>query len=430
MADDVFEVAITDIAYGGDGVGHLPDGMAVFVPFTAVGDVARVRVVERQRSYGRGELLGLVQAGPERVEPVCAVYGRCGGCRYQHLSGREQWERKKVQLAASLARLGGVEGVPEVESPGPAAVGYGYRSKLSLHLTGSDLPEEALAYHSVDGQSLVPVTACPLGHGELNELLGEMIASGSYRELGSAQREDPVVLRRDGTGQVIHYRRPPGMRLTETVLGRKLVSPAGGFHQVNAPVLEQLAVWLREVAAADAPDALVDLYCGSGLFSVLLGDLARLEVLGVDSHPASVKAAQENVRKTGVERMHFEAGRTEDHADALLKRGGKKGTVLAIVDPPRQGCHKLVTRALLEQAPDRIFYVSCNPTTLARDLQRLEVGSRYRLERLAMFDMFPQTAHLESVAVLRRMGPPPERKMHKLAKGQEEQEGQEGQEGA
>lgn len=410
---ELAEVDVQSIAFGGDGVARLADGRAVFIPFTAPGDRARIRLVAVQPRFARAELVTLLSPGPDRVTPTCPLFGRCGGCRYQHLAPAAQAAIKRGQLRDSLRRVGGLQTLPEVEDTGHAPAAYGYRNKITLHPLGPRGAPTGWGMVALDNTTILPVTACPLAHPDLNARLADLQA-GRYPlpQPPSDQPDAPLVLRRAADGTVISMRDPAPTLLAERVLGHRVRVPAGSFFQVHPAMLDHLATWLRGALTPGPWDALVDGYCGAGVFSVALGDLIHQRIIGVESDAGGIHCAQLNADEagllphasaTGQRPAQFIAGDMARKLTKALRQLNPYPRLVVLLDPPRGGCEPAVLAALLAAAPPLILYVSCNPTTLARDLTHLAIGTRYQLTRLAAFDMFPHTAHLESVAVLTRL---------------------------
>ncbi len=401
--DHPVEVEIHDVAYGGDGVGRLADGRAVFVPFSAVGDRLLVRLATRHRRFARGAIAEVLEPGPNRAEPRCPYYGECGGCCYQHLAAAEQVRLKSAQLLGLLERIGGVRTVPPLDEARPAPEAYGYRNKISLKPVPSGAAGSAFGYTRREDRSVLPIESCPIARPELNAKLAELRASGEAARWPSRGPEtDKLVLRRSASGEVLAFRIPPETLLTEKVLDRPLRVPAGGFFQVNPPVLDRLAAWLRDAYRGLAVETLVDGYCGCGVFALCLAEFTAGEVIGIESDPASIRCAEENALAAGLQRCKFIAGAVEDHLESALKSAPDLNTTAVLLDPPRTGCSAETLEALVRLAPQTIILLSCNPATLARDLARLQVGRTYDLRRLALFDMFPQTAYFEAAAILEK----------------------------
>jgi 23S rRNA (uracil1939-C5)-methyltransferase len=402
--DHPLEIEVHDVAYGGDGVGRLADGRAVFVPFSAVGDRLLVRLATRHRRFARATIEKVLEPGPSRVEPRCRYYGECGGCCCQHLAADEQVRLKGEQLRGLLARIGGVRQLPPMDEARPAPEVYGYRNKIALKpvLSGSRLM--GWGYTRRDNVSVLPIENCPIARPELNTRLAELYASDEAAKWPSRRKpeSDKLVLRRSVSGELLAFRIPPETLLTERVLDLSLRVPAGGFFQVNPPVLDRLAGWLREAYRDLSIGTLVDGYCGCGVFALCLAGLTGGEVTGIESDPASIRCAEENARAARLARCRFVAGAVEDHLESALKSAPDLNRAAVLLDPPRAGCSAQALATLMRLAPRTIILLSCNPATLARDLARLQVGRSYDLRRLALFDMFPQTAYFEAAAVLAR----------------------------
>ena len=402
---DTLPVTITDIAYGGDGVGRLPDGITVFVPYAAVGDELLVLVHDRHKRFARARIAEIVKPGPGRTTPACPVYGRCGGCQYQHLELPMQRQLKADQLVQLLQRVGGLTEIPTPELLFTEA-GYGYRNKLSLEAQAT--PPGGMAYYGMDAKDKVVISDCPLAQAPLNARLAEWQATPPPYPAG-----ETVTLRADATGRVKAFVKQPSIKdpwLHERLMEREFLVPPAGFFQVNPPVVNAILAWLLADFAAEVaerggtPGPLLDAYCGVGVFALTLAQHCT-KVFGVESEKEAIRAAKVNAKAHEINAT-FTAAQVELILPVFLRRPPLNGTDLTVLlDPPRGGCAPAVVATLKRQPPKRLIYVSCEPSTLARDLKGLGVGTIFKLERLACADMFPQTAHLEAVAVLRRIEP-------------------------
>jgi 23S rRNA (uracil1939-C5)-methyltransferase len=344
---DEIEIEIHDVAFGGDGVGR-HSGQIVFVPFTAAGERVRVRIVSARKQFLRAELVAVLAPSPARTEPRCAVFGRCGGCQYQHLDAAEQLRVKSAQVRSALERIGGLRDVPLapiVPSPEP----WGYRNRITVHAAGG-----VVGFWSTDRHTLVDVATCPIASEAVN---GEL--------------------------QHLRERAPDGGHFSLREPG---IVPAG-FHQANRFLLEALRD-LVDDAFAGAAGFLYEGYCGSGFFTERLA--ARFERVTAVELDARLIA-----RVPRVERVDWVQG------DAVVEFERCKPDAV-LVDPPREGLPPRFVELLAAKTPARFVYVSCDPATLARDLKRL--GAGYRVKRVTPVDLFPQTAHIECVAVCERAG--------------------------
>ena len=443
--NEEYEVEITDIAFGGDGVARLPEGGVVFVPYAALGDRLRVRLTSVRKTFGYGEILEILSPGPGRCEPVCKHYGICGGCQYQHIGYEEEIAAKRKQLGDLLKRIGGFADLPPIEPCFPAPNPYGYRNKFRLEpFERPRVPEEdgegvrkvvEYGYYKLDNRSILPIHHCALVCDELNALLKGALKSDWAKQNARRAEKDPALMaaageeapapakpfKGKGKGPVARrFRETPGaltMRQTsgdkhafffgkapknlpwlrETLAGFEYSVPAGSFWQVNPPVASKVVrtvdEWMREIPWLTS---LVDAYSGVGTFAAALKS-PFVERLLIESDPEATEAAKLNMGQSGF--AHQIVSETTEKALPRLLPKFPAATTAVVLDPPRTGCDERVLEALLKSRPRCIAYVSCNPATLARDLKRLAAGG-YCLKHLALFDMFPRTAHFETATFL------------------------------
>lgn len=340
---------IEKVAFGGAGIARLPDGRVCFVPLTIPGERVEVRVVREKKSYVEAELVSITTPSPDRIEPRCEIFGKCGGCSYQHMAYAQQLDIKTSQVREVLARVAGLRKanvLPMLASP----LEWHYRNRISVHARGG-----IVGFHGRASHNLVPASACPIASLDINQQLAHLSAN--------PPREDIRITLREKT--TYH-----------------------GFSQVNPAAAELLA---KAVAAfAGSGDLLVDAYCGAGFFSKRL---PFKRIIGIEWSTGAVRAAA----ATAGEDETYLAGAVELHLPAVLAAGLP---TLLLLDPPAEGLSPEVLHAISTHRPPRIVYVSCDPSTLARDIKKLS----YCLEAVQPVDMFPQTSEIESVALL---SPPP-----------------------
>jgi tRNA/tmRNA/rRNA uracil-C5-methylase (TrmA/RlmC/RlmD family) len=405
---DTCRLTITDIAFGGDGVARSEEGAVVFVPFTACGDTVDVRITSAQRTFLRGEVVEVVEAGPGRVSPPCPYFGSCGGCAYQHLEYEKELSAKVSQLGDSLTRLGGLSDFPDPDPVFPSPRVYGYRNKIRLEpVPGSgDEDSEAVeldyGYCMRDNVTFMPIERCPLAAEPLNVLLRKVGRTAWGRKNARRPRPFPVTLRvtEDGSTHFYFGRAPASIPwLHERLLGRDISVPLGSFWQVNNEVADGLARTVSAWYGEEPTRVLIDAYAGVGGFSLAVGDSAQYRVL-IEEDSQAMDAARYNHEMWGNLSCRCVAERVERGLPGALRTVNTSESTV-ILDPPRAGCGRSVIRTLCQLKPARILYVSCNAGTLARDLRALVGEGGFRLERLALFDMFPRTAHFESLALLR-----------------------------
>lgn len=434
------EVSIERMCYGGAGFGRL-EGKACFVPFSAPGDRARIRVVKEKRSFLEGELLGLPAPSALRVAPACPLFADCGGCNWQHLPYAEQLRQKGDIFGDSLRRLGKVEGDCLLPVAGSGKE-YGYRSRIQLKLSrrggdtalgffkgsshsvvdapqGCAIADPLLNTVSAEFRALLPkvselsaVSQIDLAIGDDGESVAVLHLDGKEpapltRALSAARAALPSVsglfLRCGAKSRIekvfgvdsLSYGIPaglfPGSREMRLRFGR------GGFSQVNYPQNLQLIRTVFEMAQLCGTERVLDLYCGNGNISVPIAPFAG-RLLGIEGYAPSIDDAFANAQANGVVNATFQVSDAALAVRRLAARGERFD--LVILDPPRSGAEAVGEIARL--APTSIIYVSCDPPTLSRDLALLgEKG--YRVVGSQPVDMFPQTYHLESVTLLKRL---------------------------
>jgi 23S rRNA (uracil1939-C5)-methyltransferase len=418
-------VRIESIAAGGEGVGHLPDGRVVFVHRTAPGDLARIALTERKDRWARGRLLEVLEPSPERREPPCPFYAECGGCTLEHVTYDAQLRAKGRIVADALTRIGGMPTeAPEVV---PSPREHRYRNRVSFALRRAAHGQVEAGFHALgdpdrivdlDGRCLLPEEpvarvwdrlraewgpdARRLPSGERLRLtlrasaegLVSLLVEGGY----SPGRPAELLERVEGLAAIWHRpgAAPPeligGAPGLPEVWGDEVVEVSGtAFLQVNREAAALLEAHVFELIGDVEGCSVVDAYCGVGLHARRLAR-AGARVVGLELDPQAVAAARDWAPPGAT----FEEGPVETLIAAHLPAD------LVILNPPRAGVLPAVTGALVENPVERIVYVSCNPATLARDLKRL--APAYRPESVRSYDLFPQTAHVETVVLLRYVG--------------------------
>ncbi|HPL62137.1 MAG TPA: class I SAM-dependent RNA methyltransferase [Syntrophales bacterium] len=384
--------AVSRLAYGGDGVGKIKD-MVTFIPFAAAGDEVEVRITEVRKRYLRGRLLSVLNPSPDRVEPLCRYYTRCGGCQYQHIAYERQLSAKREQVIECFRRIGGFDSIPEaipVCETIPSPRSYGYRCKAEFHL-GMQCGYSA-GFMDTSGFRLVDIERCEIVDESINE---------NYRIFRSTLpgRE------KAGNGSEIFWSGIPFEtsgsrpdRVAREVKKRVLAAPYYGFFQANSLLTERLVDSVLEMSGEERNGNVLDCYCGSGLFTVFLAEKAK-KIYGIETDPEAAECARANLEDAGFSRDSVLEGMVEEKAGELADRGFSPDVI--ILDPPRTGCAGSALTAITELEPEKIVYVSCDPATQARDISLL-AGRGYRLELLRPIDMFPQTKHIETIAVLKK----------------------------
>jgi 23S rRNA (uracil1939-C5)-methyltransferase len=388
-ASDEEVVAIDRLASGGDGVGRLGDGRTVFVPFSAPGDRLRIRVTERRARYARGELIEILAPGRARRAPRCGLYGRCGGCSWQHLDYTTQLEAKRTILLDAIERIGGLAAPPGVEIVGSPEE-YGYRTRARVVAAGG-----AVGFRRPRSHEIEATLHCPVLAPALETRLGDAARLGA---LSGAPVEIELAVGHDGTVRVAAVDDAGASEAVDLVVaGERLRISPGVFAQANGALLGPLCDAVA--AAAGSGRSAAELYAGAGLFT--LGLSRRFErVLAIEANPLATADLSFNLERAGRrDRVSIRTAPVERAVRALREARPE----LVVLDPPRTGLAPAARAALAALGAERIVYVSCDPATLARDLSVL-CAQGHELRSLRAFDLFPQTHHVEAVALLASRG--------------------------
>jgi tRNA/tmRNA/rRNA uracil-C5-methylase (TrmA/RlmC/RlmD family) len=343
------EIEISDVAFGGSGVGRA-NGKTTFVPYTIEGERVIAEIVEKKKHFDRARLTALLRPSSHRISPPCPYFGQCGGCDYQHIAYEEQLALKQKQVEQILKRIGRLDNIrvlPIIGSPEH----FGFRNRITVHAD-----EGKIGFFKKQSRAVLDIEQCAIASSDVNERLRELRLHGL----------------------------PDGAHRT---LREKVGSRT--FTQTNDRVADLL---LANVTESISGDVLLDLYCGSGFMGHALAERFQT-VIGIDWSEPAILAARLTARANEIY-IRDDVGKV---LDATLK---KYRPDAVIVDPSADGIDEQATASLSQNGPPAVVYVSCNPTTLARDLSRL--SARYVIKSVQPFDMFPQTAEIEAVASLSR----------------------------
>jgi 23S rRNA (uracil1939-C5)-methyltransferase len=429
------DLEIDSLAFGGRGVAR-NEGMVVFVAGGLPGDLVRAEVTKSKRRFAEARAVELLRRGADRVADSCLHEGEpCPGASWQGLPYERQLAHKRDQVEEALRRIGGLEGF-ELEEIEPAVERWRYRNKLEYSFGERDGEELVLGFHAAGRwDRIVGVEDCMLASEAGNA------ARNTVREWARAEaipaydrRARQGILRnlvvREGrrTGQLqtrlvtssARFPKPPvdlhtaiegdsggtdgptgalgEERLREELCGLELEISHGAFFQTNTEMAERLYAVAAEYAGLGGSERVFDLYCGIGTIGLTMAARAG-EVWGLEIVPEAIADAERNAERNRIENARFVTGSARTGVRPLLEEAGKPDIV--VVDPPRAGLSQKIVRRLIECDAKRIVYVSCNPTTLAPNAAQLgEAG--YRLSRVRPVDMFPQTPHIECVALLEK----------------------------
>lgn len=396
------EIRMEKIVHGGDALGYAPDGRPVFVPFAAPGEWVRVEPLEAHKGFLRARLLEVVEPSADRIAPRCRHFGECGGCQLQHLSYPAQVKAKEAVLREQLLRLGGIAEAP-IRPAIPSSGEWNYRNHVQCAPA-----DDRLGFFRPGSHSVLPVEECHLPEKRLWELWKSLDWESlpGLRQIGfRASTDDEMIVLEGDAGKLpeVNVEAPvsaawldeqggtvylAGGPLRYEILGRAFTVSAGSFFQVNTGLIPAMVKAVLEMADPGRDETVLDIYCGTGLFSAFLAERAA-RVIGIEESLSATKDFETNL--DSFDTVELYAASAEEALGAIADR-----VDLAVVDPPRSGLTPKAMRALLQKAPPRIVMVSCEMSTLARD-GRILAGAGYRLTDLAPIDVFPQTGHLETV---------------------------------
>lgn len=455
--NDEFELEIDDLGAEGEGIGHL-DGYTLFVKDALPGDVIRVKVIKAKKNYGYGRLMEILKSSKNRVEPVCPVAKQCGGCQIQHLSYEAQLSYKENKIKNCLVRLGKfpqeqidsiMEPIMGMDEP------YHYRNKAQFPVGRSKDGEIVTGFYASRTHSIIPATGCAIQDKRNEQILETIIGTmkeyniepydesshkGLIRHIltrvGYHTGEIMVCLVLNGTSlphQDVFIERLTaieGMKSisinvnkekTNVILGTKVktlwgedyivdsigdikyqISPLS-FYQVNPVQTQKLYQTALDYADLTGDEIVWDLYCGIGTISLFLAQKAK-RVYGVEIVPEAIADANRNKAFNHIENVEFFVGASEEVLPQKYKESnGQMSADVIVVDPPRKGCDAALLQTVMDMAPQKVVYVSCDPATLARDLRILCDGG-YELTKVRGCDMFGHSGHVETVIMMQYCG--------------------------
>lgn len=403
-----YTATVESVSSDGSGVCRI-DGVAVFVPYTAAGDEVKIKITKTKKRFAEGVVTEIKKPSPFRAAPDCPAYEQCGGCKLRHIEYEKQLEIKKEIVENAMRRIGSfkdftLDEIIGMESPAR------YRNKMIFHAAGGKI-----GFYSAKSRSVVPIIDCVIGATE-NAAVIEAVKGFNIKEL--------FIRKSFSTGEIMVSVSADGIRaddfiaaltnaaanvksvyvngenvfgsgtITDTLCGVKFNISPESFFQINPVQTEALYKKAIDYADLDGSAVVMDIYCGIGTISLCAAKRAK-RVIGIEVVERAIADAKENAMLNGIENAEFFAGKAEKLVPYIIKSGEKPDAV--ILDPPRSGCDNKTLCAIAEVRPSRIVYVSCNPSTLARDA-RILADMGYGITKASAVDMFPHTAHIETVA--------------------------------
>ena len=412
--NDLIQLKITSATAEGSGVGHSGDGLAVFVPLSAVGDELTVRILKVKKTYAFGKIEEILVPSPSRIEPDCPNFSKCGGCVWRHITYAEECRIKEQKVRDAVGRIGGIE--TEIKPIIACGRTDRYRNKAQFPVGRDREGRIQIGFFSFHSHRIIDCGDCALQPEQFAEVIritrefAEKYDIPVYDEATGKGRLRHLYIRcAEVTGElmVCFVVNGNGLKhedillknLREDVLcGKRFRISPFSFWQVNRAQAEKLYAKAREYAALSGSERLLDLYCGTGTIGLTMAD-GCASLIGVEIIPDAVRDAELNAERNGVKNARFICADAPAAAEQLRREGISPDVV--ILDPPRKGCGEELVETVAKMRPERVVYVSCDPATLARDLKYFAQRG-YLTREVTPCDMFSRTAHVESVALLTR----------------------------
>ncbi len=400
------EIELTDMVFGGDAIGRMKDNRPVFVPFGIPGEKVRVELIEEKTNFARGRILDILEVSPIRIKPLCRHFGVCGGCHYQHMGYHDQLGFKRSIVADQLRRIGKFTD-PSIEPIMVSPDEWNYRNSVQFHVSVSG----KLGYEKAGSNQVVEISECHLPmpaidaawpHLEIDPKSGIervtlregadadllLVLEGKGDTAPEFEVDFPLSAVYLGSGSELTLSGDPYTVMQ--VKGRNFVVSAGSFFQVNNSQAEKMVELVLKLLEPTGRDTVLDCYSGAGLFSAFLAPLIQ-KVIGVELSESACNDYAQNLNE--FDNVELYIGSAEQILPSLAVKPSK-----VVVDPPRAGLEKRALDALVKMAPERIVYVSCDPSTFARDARKI-VDAGYDLKLITPLDLFPQTYHIELVSL-------------------------------
>lgn len=450
--NNTYNLEITSVSSDGNGVGHI-DGFTVFVPQTVDGDVIECLIVKVRSSFAYGKAMKIIKSSPHRKEAECSAYKRCGGCQLMHIDYERQKQIKLDIVNGALKRIGGftdfeADGIDALENP------YRYRNKMVFPVGYDKNGKTVCGFYAQRSHDIMPLDDCFSGsdkngavikavldymkkynvsaydeeshNGTVRRIFmrsahktGEVMAVISINADDLPHKDELVKALLEADKNIASVILNINKKKTNLVLGDKNVTVYGkdsiedvlmgisfeisphSFYQINPVMTERLYQKALEYASLSGNERVMDIYCGIGTISLCAAKKAS-EVIGVEIVEAAIENAKDNAKRNGIENARFYADSAENIVPKLIENGERPDVV--ILDPPRKGSDEKTLDAIIKAQPKRVVYVSCNPSTLARDLKYMAQNG-YTPIKAHCYDLFPHTVHVETVVLLSKLYP-------------------------
>ncbi len=391
----VVNLKIEKTAFGGEGIGFFEGGKACFVEGALPGETVSAKILSEKKNFAKAHLLKILKASSDRIQPPCPYYEACGGCQYQHVSYPAELKFKETQAREILSRQAGIDAslIRPIESAGSE---YGYRNSVTLHVSYSS-KKHSLEKKTVtgfigrDNRTLVPIQNCLLADPRLSPIFSATMRGGQ-------KKSDRVTFKLSEKGDIISDQEEIFFKVH--LKGVSLLVNSKGFFQNNLAITELIADRISRWVREESPEEFFDLYAGAGTFTFLsAGEVPR--VVCIEESPESIKALKMNRDEKHRESLEVIQGKVEMAFPEIFKESFKKNKMI-FMDPPRQGIAQSLARFIARDCEaSSVIYLSCDPTTLARDLKIILSGGKYKVLEAVPFDMFPKTSHIEVLVKLK-----------------------------
>lgn len=426
--NQTYQVNIESYGCNGEGIAR-KDGTPVFIENALKGETVEILIVKVLKNFAYGKLLRVLEASPHRKEPICPVFKRCGGCQMLHMAYDEQLRLKTDIVKDCMRKFSGLKDFSVADAVGMNENPYHYRNKAQYPVEGN-----RLGFYAPRSHDLIAIDACPV-QNERDKALIRIVEkypyTGEIRHLYTRTGKDEYMavlvtrserlrdkdyfireMKEAGVTTLVQNINPGNTnvilgktnitlygegKITGEILGLKFVISPHSFFQINTVQTEKLYSKAKELLDLKGHETLMDLYCGIGSIGLTMADKVK-KLIGVECVPQAIENAIENAKANDVQNAEFIVGLSEEVFPRLLARGIQPDAV--IIDPPRKGCDEQLLATLKTYLPEKIVYISCNPSTLARDLKIL--SKNYKIGTVYPYDLFPHTKHVECVVSLTR----------------------------
>lgn len=397
MKAKILQLHIETLGYGGDGIGKYENKIC-FVAGGIPGDIVKAEIIKEKKNFIKCKVIDIIQKSTERIDSHCKCSYNyisnsnkyCPGCVYQNLNYEKEVYYKDKQLKEFIKKFTGIE--PDIVMPPlPSPVKLNYRNKITISCNNN-----CSGYISNDNYTIINIDKCPLAVNEINKLFIE-------KKNNLSLKNDKFVFRYTISDGAIYWNKdtkPKKNFLTEKIGNKEILVPLQSFFQINPNSHKRLNEELFSIAKNNKTDYLFDLYCGVGVFSLLLSDLNFKMIYASDYDKNAVATAKLNAEHHKVKNLETLCGDAKDTCKFIFSKIPANKTTL-ILDPPRTGVDKSLCLFLCQARPKNIIYISCGPDTLCRDLKYL-VDAGYNVESARIIDMFPKTAHFETIVSLKQ----------------------------